>query len=134
MSPALQLIRNISAALTALGVSGASAHDSGDTTSLPKVVAILDNSTRIEGLPGLYDVTGQIEMQISPDDYGLSERQELQADLWATVADIERFSAAIGTNLNLYIWKIESESISEDDPLFTYSIQFSARISLTPPL
>jgi len=134
MSPGLQLTRNIAAALHAMGFSGVTGHDSSDTTTTPRITAAFDNSTRLDGLPGLYDVTGRIELEMSPDDQTQSERGDAQAALWEAVADIPAFSARIGTNINLYIWKIEGESISEDDPLVTYSIPFSARISLNPTL
>lgn len=132
MSPALQLVRNIQAAIEAAGISNATSRDSSDTMGLPNVAVILDNPSRMDGLPGLYDVSGRIELKMSPDDQTEAQRGASQTQLYELVADIPTISARIADNLKLYLFKIEGDTISEDDPLVTYSIGFSAKLSLIP--
>lgn len=132
MSPALQIIRNLQAAIEAAGISNATSHDSSDTMGLPAVAVTLDNATRNDGLPGIYDITGRIELRMSPDDQTEAQRESSQTQLWELVGDIPTISARISDNLRIYLFKVEGDSISEDDPFITYSIGFSAKISLIP--
>ena len=132
MSPALQLTRNLQAAIEAVGISNVTAHDSSESMNLPNVTVTLDSTSRNAGLPGIYDVSGRIELRTSPDDQTETQRATAQTQLWELVADIPTISARISDNLRLYIFKVEGDTITEDDPFFTYSIAFSAKVSLTP--
>lgn len=132
MSPALQIIRNLQSAIEAAGISNATSHDSSETIGLPSVQVTLDNASRNDGLPGIYDVTGRIELRMSPDDQTEAQRTASQTELYELVADIPTISARISDNLRLYLFKIEGDTLTDDDPFIIYSIGFSAKISLTP--
>lgn len=132
MSPGHQLCRNIAGAISAAGISNAYAHDSGTTMGLPSVSVAYDNALRLQGLPGIYDVTGRIIRRSSPEDETMAERAQACATLWDIVADIPAMESAIDTNLRIYIFKIEGDNFAEDDPLFEYTINYSAKISTNP--
>lgn len=132
MSPALQIIRNLQSAIEAAGIFNATSHDSSETIGLPSVQVTLDNASRNDGLPGIYDVTGRIELRMSPDDQTEAQRTASQTELYELVADIPTISARISDNLRLYLFKIEGDTLTDDDPFIIYSIGFSAKISLTP--